>query len=449
MDFISNKAPQIMAMLAALNIRDISELFKAIPASLALPPPSVDDGLSEYEGMRWMEELAAKNTFPDFDNYLGAGAFEHHQPALTAAICAKSEFLTSYTPYQAEASQGMLQIIFEFQTAICRLTGLDAANASVYDGASACAEALLMAIRYQKKQKVLVAENIHPHYLGVIKQYLKNQPAEIELVSYLPGGRLNEEELESRLGSDVAAVLIQSPNFFGSLEEGKRVAKLAHEKGALLIQCADPLSYALFSSAAEQEADIAVGDCQPFGLHLGFGGPYAGYMACRKELIRQLPGRIVGETLDTEGRRGYVLTLQAREQHIRREKATSNICTNQALAALASLATLLWYGKKGLHKLACANYQRAAYLQKHLETIPDLQLWSSQPVFNEFVIDFKRPLDEVLPVFRKAGIEPGVSLSRFFPHLSTHVLTAVTETKNQSQLDRYIETAKRVYANHL
>ncbi len=348
MDFISNQAPQIKEMLALLGLNHIDELFSAIPADLILPRPLSDDGLSEYEGLCLMKKLADKNTFSNFESYLGAGAYEHHVPAIAAAICGKSEFLTSYTPYQAEASQGMLQAIFEFQSAVCALTGMDAANASVYDGASACAEALLMALRCKPgKNKILIAKSVHPHYRGVVAQYLGCHDCQIECIPFNANGAINEDSFDQLIDEKTAAVLIQSPNFFGVLEKTQSLFDKVKQREALTILCANPLVYGLCLSAAEQGADIAVGDCQPFGIPLQFGGPYAGYMACKQELVRQLPGRIAGETLDRIRRRGFVLTLQAREQHIRREKATSNICTNQALAALASLIAILWYGKEG------------------------------------------------------------------------------------------------------
>ncbi|CUI17636.1 glycine cleavage system P-protein subunit 1 [Candidatus Protochlamydia naegleriophila] len=445
MDFISNKTPQIEAMLAEIGIQKIEELFASIPASLIIKPPAIDDGLSEYEGLRLMEDLAARNTFSSFDSYLGAGAYEHHVPALVGAVCSKSEFLTAYTPYQAEASQGMLQIIFEFQSAICALTGMDVANASVYDGASACAEAMLMALRHSKgRSKLLIADTLHPHYKGVIEQYLKSQNCQIEFIPYSHEGILDEAFLKAHLDEQTAAVIVQSPNFCGTLEDVKRISAAAKEKGALSILCANPIAYGLFASAAEQGADIAVGDCQPLGLSLSFGGPYAGYMACRQELVRQLPGRIVGETVDTQGRRGFVLTLQAREQHIRREKATSNICTNQALAALASLVAILWYGKEGMKALALTNYQRTAYLKQQLSQLPGIKVWNRVPSFNEFVVDFKRPVTQVVEHFRQAGIEPGIELRRYFPALETCLLLAVTETKSQEQLDRFVRAAKEL-----
>lgn len=440
MDFISNQETQNKEMMSVLGITTIDELFRAIPESLRLQRPLKDDGISEYEGMRWMEALATRNTYSSFDNYLGAGAYEHHVPALVNAVCNKSEFLTSYTPYQPEASQGMLQIIFEFQSAICALTGMDVSNASLYDGASACAEGLLMALRCQKgRTKVLIAESVHPNYRGVAKQYLCMPDISIVPIPFTQDGLLGIEFLDKELDSNTAAILVQYPNFFGSIENIKAIQAKAKASGALLVICANPLAYGLYASAGELGADIAVGDTQPFGLPLEYGGPYCGYIACKQELIRQLPGRIVGETVDTEGKRGFVLTLQAREQHIRREKATSNICTNQALAALASLVAMLWYGKEGIRKLALTNFQRASYLQQKISGATLPSPFAKHPFFNEFVVKCKRPIKEVQEYFRKQGIEPGLDLELFYPALSGHLLVCVTETKNKDQLDKYAE----------
>lgn len=442
MDFISNQDPQNQEMLAAIGIKTVEELFESIPKKLLLAKPQTDDGLSEFEGLQLVEKLASKNTFAQYENYLGAGAYEHHVPALVSAICSKSEFLTAYTPYQPEASQGMLQSIFEFQSVICSLTGLDAANASLYDGATACAEALLMAIRYQKRENVLVADSLHPHYQAVIRQYLRGYNSQLEQIPFLEKGELNFDALEKLCTTSTAAILIQYPNFFGGIEDIQRVSAIAKRTGALLIVCANPLVYGLYALAGELGADIAVGDGQPFGLPLQYGGPYVGYIACKQELVRQLPGRIVGETVDVEGKRGFVLTLQAREQHIRREKATSNICTNQALAALASLVGMLWYGKKGIEKLALTNYQRTAYLKQQLEQAGIETIGPEKAFFNEFIVKFSQPLELVMKRFRDHHIEPGVELERFYPQFKNCLLVAVTEAKSREQLDRYVKVAK-------
>lgn len=441
MDFIANQKQQNEEMLAAIGIKSIDDLFSIIPKKLRSDKPAFDDGISEYEGLRHMEALADKNSYHLFDNYLGAGAYEHHVPAIVGAICSKSEFLTSYTPYQPEASQGMLQSIFEFQSVLCELTGLDVSNASLYDAASACAEALLMAIRSQAKNKVLIAENVHPHYRAVAKQYLSHPEFQVESIPIKTNGSMDVEAFSKMIDEQTAGVLIQYPNFFGTIEDIKNISKTAKGKGALTIICANPIVYGLFASAAELGADIAVGDCQPLGIPLQYGGPYAGYITCRQELIRQLPGRIVGETVDSKEKKGFVLTLQTREQHIRREKATSNICTNQALAALASLITLLWYGKEGLQKLALTNYQRAAYLREQLKDFTLPSSFQSTCNFNEFVLKFDRPMAEVQAHFRKHKIEPGIDLGRYYNQFQNHLLVAVTETKSLLQLDKYVRVA--------
>jgi glycine dehydrogenase subunit 1 len=444
MDFISNSETQVKEMLAALQVESIEELFQDVPRQIWLDRPMENDGLSEYEGIKRLEEIAAENRFPFLDNYLGAGAYEHHVPALISAVVSKSEFLTSYTPYQAEASQGMLQAIFEFQSAICALTGMDVSNASVYDGASACAEAALMSLRHKKgSSKILVAETLHPHYLAVIKLYTEGADAEIVAVSFEKNGQLDISALEEQLDDRTACVIVQSPNFVGAMEDIPSFSAKIQDSGALLVLAANPMSYGIYRNAAELGADIAIGETQPFGLPLQFGGPYAGYIACRQELVRQLPGRIVGETVDTKGNRGFVLTLQAREQHIRRDKATSNICTNQALAALACLVGILWYGKQGVKETALTNFQRASYLKSQLEQIAGVTTIDS-PIFNEFAVHFGKPYETVWNRFEKEGVACGVDLGRYYPALKDYCLVAVTETKSKSQLDRYIDIAKEV-----
>lgn len=445
MDFISNQEQQVQAMLEAIGAANLDELFSAVSRNLRLARPEEDDGLSELEGMRLMEEIASKNSFRHFTSYLGAGAYEHHVPALVGAVCSKSEFLTSYTPYQAEASQGMLQTIFEFQSAVCALTGMDAANASLYDGACACAEALLMALRLSGgRNKVVIAKTLHPNYCAVIEQYLSSHSTQIDWIPYGPDGRMDSNLLHSSIDDNTAAVLVQSPNFFGVIEDVPGFSTRAKSQGALTILCANPLSYGLYANAVEIGADIAVGDVQPFGLQLQFGGPYAGYLACRQDIIRQMPGRIVGETIDAAGRQGFVLTLQAREQHIRREKATSNICTNQALAALASLVAMLWYGKEGVRKLALTNYQRTAFLKDKLAALRGVKMFDAAPFFNEFPVNFGHPVADVLHHFRSCGIEPGMDLGRFYPELDGYLLVAVTETKSKAMLRRYLDAAEKL-----
>lgn len=449
MDFISNKQAQIASMLATLGIHNVEELFSAIPKDLLLPPPpATEEGLSEQEGMRLMEELSKKNLFPNYLNFIGAGAYEHHIPALVGAVIAKSEFLTSYTPYQAEASQGMLQLIFEFQSAICALTGLDVANASVYDGASACAEAVLMALRLNKgRKKVLIGESVHPNYRAVIETYLKSMVEQGEaILEWIPvnvQGATLIEALQPRLNEEVALLLLGYPSFFGPIDDLQQLFQAAHAAQAITIVSANPLVYGLYRSAKELGADIAVGDVQPLGIPLQFGGPYAGYFSCKEAFVRQLPGRLVGETVDTEGKRGFVLTLQTREQHIRREKATSNICTNQSLMALASLVAMLWYGPEGLQKLALTNFQRAAYLRQGLLQLPGVKPISADTHFNEFCIQVP-DAESFLKKMEAKGIVAGLHLERYNPRFRNWLLIAATETKSKEDLDLTLAAAKEV-----
>ena len=445
MDFVSNTSCQVEEMLEVIGAASVEELFSDVPQALMRPRPTHDDGVSEFEGLSFLEEIAATNSFKDFDSYLGGGAYQHHVPSLVSAITQRSEFLTAYTPYQAEASQGLLQTIFEFQSAVSALTGLDAANASVYDSASACAEGVLMALRLNKRRKrVFIAGNLNPAYRRCVNVYLRYQDVSLEEIPMLTDGSLDLSFIESELDEQVAAVLIQGPSFTGTMENIESVIPLIQKAGALSILCANLLTYGLYRSAGEMGIDIAVGDTQALGVPLQFGGPYVGYVACKEKLVRQLPGRLVGETTDSDGKRGFVLTLQAREQHIRREKATSNICSNQALAALGSLVTMLWYGKQGLKDLALTNYQRAAYLKQGLMEIPGVEALSEHAHFNEFALRLPKNVEHVLEGFRKHRIEAGISLERYFSQFENTLLVAVTECKSKEQLDRYISVAREV-----
>ena len=448
MDFISNQEAQIQAMLKKIGIASIDELFIHIPKEIKRSAPTEDDGLSEQELLAHMEKLSSKNTALQYESYLGGGAYQHYVPALVQAVTAKSEFLTAYTPYQAEASQGMLQLIFEFQTAICLLTGMDVSNASVYDGASACAEAMLMALRQNKgRNKILVAKTLNPQYQKVVEQYVVSHKTTIEYIPFLKDGSLDQRALLSMIDDNTAAVLIQSPNFLGNVEDLQALTQHLKQQGILSVLCANPLAYGVYASAGELGFDVAVGDTQPFGLPLQYGGPYVGYIACKKEFVRQLPGRIVGETVDTKGQRGFVLTLQAREQHIRREKATSNICTNQALAALASLVGMMWYGKKGVKELALTNFQRASYLREKLQHLEGIELLPQPAIFNEFVVRFPKSSEAVQSYFRNNHILPGIDLGWAYPELQDHLLVCVTELKTKEQLDYYVETAENMLAS--
>lgn len=445
MDFISNQKPQIDQMLESMGLSSIEELWSHIPKEILMEAPKEDDGLSEFEGVEEFKHLAKKNQFLDYDCYLGGGAYPHYVPAIVKSIILKSGFLTAYTPYQAEASQGLLQSIFEFQTAIARLTGLEIANASLYDGASAAAEAMIMASRINSsRNKIYVGENLHPHYKEVVSQYLLSLDVEVLELKMDEDGNLDQQKAKDVLDEDVAGILLAYPNFFGGVEDLKELITFAKEREIVVALSSNPLIYGLYRSAKELGADIAVGDCQPFGIPLQLGGPYAGYLACLKKFARQIPGRIVGRTQDRKGNSGFVLTLQTREQHIRREKATSNICSNQALFALASLVAMLWYGPKGIEKLALTNYQRAEYLKRELIKLPNVFSLSKKSTFNEFAIQVK-DVKGALKKFKEEQIIAGLDLERFFPTLKNHLLINVTEVKSLKQINRYIDVAKKVF----
>ncbi|MCH9632887.1 MAG: putative glycine dehydrogenase (decarboxylating) subunit 1 [Chlamydiae bacterium] len=445
MDFISNKNHQIQEMLESMGVSNLEELWQSIPKEILLSAPSQDDGLSECEGIEEVKAIGAKNTYTSYESYIGAGAYQHYVPSIVNFVISKSGFLTAYTPYQAEASQGLLQTIYEFQTCICRLTGLEMANASLYDGASACGEAMLMACRINRlRKKVLVAENIHPHYLEVVKQYVEASQIELVLIPIDEKGKIIREKFEELLDEDVAGLLLSYPNFFGAIEDVKPLFEQAQKKGIVNALCANPLAYGIYECAEKLGADIAVGDCQPFGIPLQLGGPYAGYLSCKRKHARQIPGRVVGRTKDRSGDSGFVLTLQTREQHIRREKATSNICSNQALYALASLVAMLWYGPKGISQLALTNFQRTAYLQKNLLKLSKVSALNNECIFNEFVVKLDVPIKDVMKHFRDKKIEPGIELGKFCPKFQNHLLINVTEMKGIDALNRYLEAASEI-----
>lgn len=416
MDFAANKKEQIDKQLKAIGL-SFEELIQAIPLSLQKKAPEEDDGLSEMEGYEKIKSLGQLNSFNEYKNYLGGGAYEHYIPAIVQAITSKSGFLTSYTPYQGEASQGYLQAIFEYQTAMANLTDMEVANASAYDGASALAEAVIMAIRINPdKKKVIFSDKINPLYMGVVDQYL----------AAVPYVKIVTDQVEKEIDQDTAAIVFQSPNYLGIIEDLENIKNIKGD--ALFILSANPMSFGIYKTPGELGVDIAVGDTQPFGIPLQFGGPYAGYIATKKSYVRQLPGRIVGETVDTEGRRGFVLALQTREQHIRRDKATSNICTNQALMALSTLVTLLWYGKEGIKELALTNFRRAMYLKTELEKLGFKTF--SKPIFNEFWVGISNR-----DAFRKEKIEPGIPFNN-------GLIVTVTETKTKEDLDHYLKVAR-------
>ncbi|MCG2676363.1 aminomethyl-transferring glycine dehydrogenase subunit GcvPA [bacterium] len=445
MRFIPNTDQDRKEMLKFLGVKSIKELFKTIPEELLLKKNlKIPKGLSEIELVRETRSLSEKNA--DLEHYscfLGAGAYHHFIPAIIPHLTGRSEFYTSYTPYQPEASQGLLQTIYEFQTLICELTGMDVANASMYDGASALAEAMIMAFHITEKEEVVISKTIHPEYREVVKTYAQAKNLKIIEVGY-ENGITSLEELQEKVSDKTAAVLIQNPNFFGSLENLKEIERIIHKNKALfIVAIVEPTSLGLLKPPGELGADIVVGEGQSFGNPISFGGPYLGFMATKEKYMRKLPGRLVGATTDSKRRKGYILTLQAREQHIRREKAVSNICTNQALCALAATIYLVSLGKKGLRKVAELSTQKAHYAFEKIKGIKGFEEVFYSPFYNEFVVKRKdaRRVNQVLLKERTIG---PLELERYYPELKNHLLFCTTEMNSKGEIDKLVNTLKEI-----
>ncbi len=444
MTFIPNTDADQAEMLSALRLSGPEDLFADIPAEVPRGHPSLPPPVSEMELLAEIKTAAAANRATDrLTCFLGAGAYEHFIPAAVPALLSRGEFLTSYTPYQPEASQGNLQATYEFQTTICELTGMEAANASMYDGASALAEAGLMALRLTRTNRLLVGEWVHPHYRATLDTYLSGLGLKSET---LPGsqGITDTESLRAALNEDVAGVLIQSPNFLGFLEPMAEIGRIMADHPGLFVACANPISLGLLAAPGEYGADIAVGDIQPLGIPLSFGGPYGGFFACRSEMVHQMPGRLVGATQDAAGRRGYVLTLQAREQHIRREHATSNICSNQALCALATTIYCALTGPEGLRQVAEANLAHAHYLAQALARLPGCELVGNAPFFNEFPLRLPKDPEEIAERLLEEGILAGLPLGRYFPDRADQMLFCATEMRTKAEMDHLAQALEKV-----
>lgn len=430
MRYIPHTPSQIRQMLNTIGVSSVDELFAGIPKALriqeGLPLPR---GLAEPELFREMSRIADKNIhIHDALSFLGAGAYAHYVPAVISCLVRRGEFLTAYTPYQAEVSQGTLQAIFEFQTMMCELTGMEVANASNYDLSTACAEAVLMAQRINKKTKVLVARTMHPHYREVLKTYFKNQNLKLIEIPFDRTGRLDCDALDQNLSDDVTAVLVQSPNFFGVIEELEAIGdRLKDLPGLFVVATAEALAYGILKSPGEVGADIAVGEGMSFGIGTNFGGPYLGIFATRERFVREMPGRLVGQTVDADGRTGYVLTLATREQHIRREKATSNICTNQGLCALICAIYLSLMGPGGLEKLALLNAHRLQELEALIKRNNPGAIFFEAPRFNETVVALNVPARDAVEELLKDKILAGVDLATYYPELKRHLLVCTTE----------------------
>ena len=436
MRYLPKSPSERQAMLAAVGAHSADDLFACIPAQYRLHRPlNLPGPLSEAEIVAWFRARAAENSL-GFTSFLGAGVYNHLRSVVTDTILQRGEFLTSYTPYQAEISQGTLQAIFEFQTLICELTGQEVANASMWDGSTATTEAVLMAERLTRRHRVVVARTLHPEYRQVLATYARNLGIAIEEIDYTESGQLDAEALAAAVNDETAAVVVQSPNFFGAIERVSELAKIAHARQALLI-VAITEAVSLGAVRPPAEADIVAMETQSFGMAPSFGGPYAGVIATREQFVRQMPGRLAGQTTDSAGRRGFVLTLATREQHIRREKATSNICTNQALCALAATVHLCLLGKEGLRELAEQNLAKSRFAAAELARVPGVRVPFSAPYFNEFVVELPRSVRMVNDALLREKIIGPLPIGPWYPELTKRGLVCVTETTPRSEIERF------------
>jgi len=441
--FIPHTEADIKAMLAAIGVASIDALFEEIPATLRSGALTrTPEGMTEMQIGRLMQDRAAQDGA--YLNFIGAGAYEHHIPAAVWEITTRGEFYSAYTPYQAEASQGTLQLLYEYQTMMASLTGMDVSNASMYEGASALAEAVLMAVRAHKKaRRILMPQTVHPLYRQVVHAIVKNQKIElIELPYCTEGGNIIPASLKRLVGADCAALVIPQPNFFGVLEDVDELADWAHTNGMYAIGLVNPTSLALLKPPGAwgtQGADIAVGDGQPLGAPLSSGGPYFGFLTCKEPLMRQMPGRIIGRTVDADGKPGFTLTLQAREQHIRRSKATSNICTNQGLVVTAATIYMSLLGPEGLERVAGACHANTRTLIERLTSIDGVEPVFNRPVFHEGVLRMNRSVADVLRALAADGILGGFDLTQHYPELGDALLVCATETRTTADIERYRE----------
>src|SRR5579859_5057075 len=445
MRYLPKSPAERQQMLSAIGAKSIDELFECIPEryrlrdALRLPAPH-----SEAEVISYFQSRAKENSF-GYTSFLGAGVYNHLRSVITDTILLRGEFLTSYTPYQAEITQGTLQAIFEFQTLMCQLTGQEVANASMYDGSTATTEAVLMSERLTRRRRVLVARSVHPEYRQVLATYARNIDLQIDEIGYTSSGQIDLAALGSSMNNEIGAVLVQSPNFFGVLEPVPRIAQIARGSEALtIVSIAEGVSLGVVRAPAE--ADIVALETQSFGIPPSYGGPYAGVIATREKDIRQLPGRLAGQTTDAQGRRGFCLTLATREQHIRRERATSNICTNQALYALAATVHLCLLGKQGLREMAEQNVSKAQFAVAELEKLPGVHRVFNGPIFNEFALQFPRSVRMINSQLLRDKIIGPLPLGAHYPELTKCGLVCVTETTRREEIERLAEAVRETLA---
>ena len=440
MSYIPQTKKDVSEMLESLKISSVEELFKDIPDQIKNPNLNLQPGMDEIKLVKKIKDLSyLQKTFPSF---LGAGAYNHYVPAVVGNIISRNEFLTAYTPYQPEMSQGILQAIFEYQTMICALTGLDVSNASLYDGATAIWEAILMSVRTTKRNEIIVCEPINPQYKKVIQTYARFAEIKVNFIKQ-KSYRLDLEILKSKLSPKTASVVIQYPNFLGVVENLTQASDAIKNNGSIFIANVNPIALGLFETPAQMGAEIIVGDGQSLGIPLSFGGPYVGFICAKEKFLRQMPGRIVGQTKDLNGKKGYVLTIQTREQHIRREKATSNICSNQALMALAVSVYLSYMGKQGLHEIAKRCYNTSVDLRKELSKFKNLKIENTE-FFNEFPVTLPVNASKVLKLGYKKQIIAGYPLNKYDSALKNELLVCVTELTIQDDIEKLISVLGNV-----
>jgi len=443
MPYTPHTKDDVQKMCAQIGIKDETELFDSIPNELRAKSFDLEEGLSEFEVFENFKSLASQNDTSKV-SFLGGGYYDHIIPTAVDALSTRSEFYTAYTPYQAEASQGTLQALYEYQTMICNLTGMEATNASMYDGGTAIAEAALMAVRIGKKRKkIIVDSGVNPIYIKILKTYLAYHELVVITLEVKNDGS-DRETLLGLIDDSIAGYIFQNPNFFGSIEDYSEIIKALHDVKALAIMSSYPIALGILKSAGEVDADIYCGDGQSLGNYLGFGGPSFGILACKEKYIRNLPGRIVGITDDREGKRAYVLTLQAREQHIRRDKATSNICSNQNLMALRATIFLALLGKEGFEKLALQNYNKSEYLKAELSKIDAIKIYNQNPTFNEFVISLPISASEFIDKMEEKGFFAGLRLETLFENFENRVLVSTTEKRTKAQIDSFAACVKEI-----
>ncbi len=442
MPFIPHTEAQREAMLAAIGVPSLDALFEDIPASLRIDALDLPPGRSEWEVYDALHTLSHRNAV-DLYCFLGGGFYDHFIPACIDTVCTRAEFQTAYTPYQPEASQGILQALFEFQSMIARLTRMDAANASLYDGGTALYEAAMLAVRMTGRRRILIDSGVNPIYRNMLTCYTRNLSLEFGEIPVVHG-QSNRAALEAMIDDQTAAVILQNPNFFGVVDDFTDIVEMAHARGCLAVVSTYPIALGLLKAPGEMGADIVTGEGQSLGVPLSFGGPYLGFMAVRQKLARKMPGRLIGMATDSQDRRGYVMTLQSREQHIRREKASSNICTNETLCAIRATVYLALLGRGGLRTLAETCARKAEYAKTRLSRIPGVTVKTSAPTFNEFTLELPVNASDVVSRMIDKGFAAGFPLGRYYPGMDNYLLVAVTEKRTREQIGHYAEALEAV-----